>query len=97
MPKLTPRYPKPHCMIHLSNGGGSCMFRVENPDKVVDILQKMIDTIHSDKWQESWWRLQDISAKLQDNQLVLEEELVDINEWHKELENTLDVELKEVE
>lgn len=96
MPKLTPRYQKPHIMFHVSNGGGSCMFRCENPDKLVEILQNLIDTIKSDKWLDYWWRLEDIASNIQDNKLTLEEELVDINEWHKALEDTIDWELTEV-
>ncbi len=96
MPKLTPRYQKPHIMFHVSNGGGSCMFRCENPDKLVEILQELINTIKSDKWLDYWWRLEDIASNIQDNKLTLEEELVDINEWHKELEDTIDWELTEV-
>jgi hypothetical protein len=46
--------------------------------------------------KDKCWRLEDISNNLQDNKLILEEELVDINEWHKELEDTMDLELNEV-
>lgn len=97
MPKLTPKYQTPHIMIHISNGGGSCMFRCKKPEVLVETLQELINTINSDKWKESWWRLEDISNNLQDNKLMLEEELVDVNEWHKELEDTMDLELTEVE
>jgi hypothetical protein len=72
------------------------MFRCDHPDKLVEILQDLINTIKSEKWIEAWWRVEDISNKLQDNELVLEEELVDINEWHKALEDTIDLELTEV-
>jgi hypothetical protein len=96
VPKLTPHFQRPHIILHIGNGGGSCMFRCENPDKLVEILQDLINTINSEKWQDMWWRLEDVANNIQDNKLTLEEELVDINEWHKELENTIEWELTEV-
>jgi len=96
LPKLTPKFTKPCIIFHLSNGNGSCMFRCENPNKLVEVLQELINTINSEKWQDSWWRLEDIANNLQNNNLILEEELVDINEWHKELEDTIEWDLSEV-
>jgi hypothetical protein len=72
------------------------MFRFKNLDELVNTLEELIGTINSEKWKDAWWRLEDISNNLQDNKLILEEELVDINEWHKELEDTMDLELNEV-
>lgn len=95
-PKLTPKYPTAHIMLHCSNGAGSFLMRVEDPEVLIKTLQRIIETLQSDKWRENWWRVKDISENLiQNNKLIMNEELVDINEWHKELENTLDVELVE--
>lgn len=83
-------------MIHCSNGAGSFLMRVKEPEVMIKTLQEIIDTLQSDKWQEAWFRLQDISENLiQNNRILLNEELVDINEWHKELEDTLDIEITE--
>jgi hypothetical protein len=96
IPKLTPHYQKPHIMLHIANGGGSCLLRCESPDKLVEILQDLINTINSEKWVDYWWRVEDYANNLLDNKLTLNEELVDINEWHKALEDTIDLELTEV-
>ncbi len=53
--------------------------------------------LRSDKWMDAWWRITDISEDLVvNNKLSLDEEIVDINAFHKALENTLDVELVQV-
>ena len=96
IPKLTPQYQKPHIMLHVSNGGGSCMFRCKHPDELVAILKDLIALVKSDRWTDAWWRLEDISEQILDNQLMLDEEFVDIDEWHKHLEDTLEWELTEV-
>ena len=93
IPKLTPKYTKPHIMLHISNGAGSTMIRLPNPDVLVDMLQEIIVTIQSEKWKEAWFEVNDTAEKLSDNQLIMDEELVDINEWKKSLEDTIDIEL----
>lgn len=86
IPKLTPKYPKPCIMLHVSNGAGTCLVRLKNPEALIDTLEDMLTTLKSDKWMDAWWRVEDISAKLIDNnELILEEEIVDINEWKKEI------------
>lgn len=98
IPKLTPTHTKPRVMLHVSNGGGSCLIRIKDSETLVTALQEIITTLQSDKWLETWWRISDIAENLHDNnQLYLNEELVDINEWHKSLENTVDVQLVQVE
>ena len=86
IPKLSPKYPKPHLMLHLSNGAGTAFVRYKDPESLIATLEDMIDTIRSEKWTEYWWRAEDFSARLIDNgEIVLEEEIVDINEWKKEI------------
>ena len=86
MPKLSPKYPKPHLMLHLSNGAGTCLVRYKNPEALIETLEDMINKIRSNEWTELWWRAEDFSSRLIDNgEIVLEEEIVDINEWQKEI------------
>ncbi|GAH32634.1 unnamed protein product, partial [marine sediment metagenome] len=38
----------------------------------------------SEKWTETYWRVEDFSKRLIDNgELVLEEEIIAVNEWKK--------------
>jgi len=86
IPKLSPKYPKPHLMLHLSNGAGTSFVRFKNPEALIEKLEDMIDTLKSERWTEYWWRAEDFSSRLIDNgEIVLEEEIVDINEWQKEI------------
>jgi hypothetical protein len=97
IPKLSPKYSKPHMMLHVSNGASSCLIRFKNPEELVKSLEEIINTIRSDKWQDAWWRICDISEELiNNNKINLDEEIVDINAWHKSLEDTIDVELVQV-
>lgn len=97
IPKLSPRYTKPHLMFHVSNGASSCLVRFKNPDELVKALEDIIATLRSDKWLDAWWRVSDISAELiTNNKINLDEEIVDINAWNRSLENTIDVELVQV-
>jgi len=97
IPKLTPDHTKPRVMLHVANGAGSCLIRVKDPETLVAALQDVISALQSDKWNETWWRIGDVSENLVDhNQLYMNEELIDINEFHKALENTVDIELVEM-
>jgi len=97
IPKLNPKYTKPHVMLHVSNGASSCLIRFKNPEELVKALEELIGTLRSDKWQDAWWRITDISEELvTNNKINLDEEIVDINAWHKSLEDTIDVELVQV-
>jgi hypothetical protein len=97
IPKLNPKYTKPHVMLHVSNGASSCLIRFKNPEEIVKALQELIDTLQSDKWLDAWWRISEISQELAlNNQILLDEEIVDINAWNQALENTMDVELIQV-
>jgi hypothetical protein len=74
------------------------MMRVSDPDELKKQLQKIIDVLNGDKWLDAWWRLKDSSENIiQNNQVSLNEELVDINEWNKALEDKIEIEIKEVE
>ena len=71
------------------------MFRC-TPEQLENALESMLSTIRSDKWREAWWRVEDISANLIDNnQLIMNEDLIDINEWNQELEDMVEVEMVE--
>lgn len=86
MPKLSPKYPKPHLLFHLSTGAGTAFVRYKNPEALIETLEDMINTLRSEKWTEYWWRAEDFSNRIIDNgEIVLEEEIVDINEWQKEI------------
>lgn len=97
IPKLSPNYTKPQTMFHVSNGAGSCLIRVKDPEDLIKALEEIISTLRGDKWQDAWWRIKDISEELiTNNKINLDEEIVDINAWHRSLEDTIDVELVQV-
>lgn len=97
IPKLSPRFMKPHLMFHVSNGASSCLIRFKEPEELIKTLEEIICTLRSDKWLDAWWRVCDISEDLQAcNQIALDEEIVDINAWNKELENKLSIDVVEV-
>ena len=86
VPKLTPKYPKPCVMLHLSNGSSSCMCRVKNPETMIKILEDCIITMRSDSWMDKWWRLTDFSENIiNNNQLEFNKELIDVEAWKDEL------------
>ncbi|GAH16642.1 unnamed protein product, partial [marine sediment metagenome] len=92
IPKLTPKHTKPRIMLHLGNGAGTCLVRYKDPEALIETLEDMIDTLRSEKWTEAWWRAEDFSSRIIDNgEIVLEEEIVDINEWKKEILNVPDL------
>ncbi|MBA7554886.1 hypothetical protein ES705_47525 [subsurface metagenome] len=92
IPKLTPKHSTPRIMLHLGNGAGACFVRYKNPAALITTLEDMLETIRSEKWTEAWWRAEDFSSRLVDNgELVLEEEIVDVNEWKKEILNVPDL------
>ena len=72
-------------MLHIGNGAGNVMIRFKNPEDLIKVCQEILDTLQSEKWQDSWWRIQDISSSLIDgNTLTMYEDLIDINEWNEE-------------
>jgi hypothetical protein len=97
IPKLSPKYVKPHTMLHVSNGASSCLVRFKDPADLIKALEEIIGTLRSDKWEDAWWRIEDISKELLDNnQLQLDEEIIDIDAWQQSLQDTVDVELVQV-
>jgi hypothetical protein len=87
IPKLTPKYYKPNLMWHIGNGGGSVMIRFKHPDDLKKVCQDVLDTLNSEKWLDAWWRIENISSGLvQNNTLTMDEDLIDINEWKEELD-----------
>jgi hypothetical protein len=88
VPKLTSRHTTPRIMLHLSNGNSSTMCRMKSPDEMIKLLEDCIATLRSDKWMDTWWRLTDISENLiNNNQLELNHELIDVEEWKKDIIN----------
>ena len=85
IPKLTPKYTKPCIQLNVANGSSSVLM-TSSPERIIEVCQDIIDTIQSEKWMNAWWRVEDISAKLIDNnELILEEEIIDVNEWKKHI------------
>jgi hypothetical protein len=80
VPKLTPKYLKPHCMLNVSNGNGSTLIRFENPDKVAEFLMGMAKRITTLEWKDKWECLVDISENIvSSGQVFLDEDFVDID------------------
>lgn len=84
-PKLTPKYTKPCVQLNVANGSASVLM-TSTPEAIKKACQDIIDTLNSEKWIEAYWRIEDFSHRLIDNgEIVLEEEIVDINLWQKEI------------
>ena len=97
IPKLDPKHHTARAMLHVSNGGGSCLIRFKDPAVLADTLQEIVDTLRSDKWLDAWQRISDVSFELvNNNQIQLDEEVIDINAWKRSLEDTIDIELVQV-
>lgn len=97
VPKLTPKYQKPHVIFHMVNGSSSCFFRVKDPQTLKETLESIITKMGNDRWLDQWWRVDDLSNDLiVNNKLTLDEELIDINAWKHSLEDTVDVDLVQI-
>jgi len=64
IPKMTMEQPKPVCMFHVSNGGGSCLFRSKSPICLAQELEHMAEILRSDIWLDMFEHMQDISGNL---------------------------------
>ena len=85
IPKLTPKYPKPCAFFHVSNKNSACYFRT-NPIVLANTLEDIIVTLRSDKWLDTWDRIQEISENLIDNELFLDENYLDMPLFEKEIQ-----------
>ena len=45
VPKLNPKYLKPHCMLNVSNGNGSTLIRFESPEDLAKTLRDLANRI----------------------------------------------------
>jgi hypothetical protein len=82
MPKLTHRNKIPSVMCHLSNGAGSCMFRLDSPNSLRKLFDKMAGIVDSDIWFDLFQELQSISDNLIDNgEVLLDKHFVDVGNF----------------
>ena len=96
IPKLTPKYAKrPNIMLHVSNGKGSCLIRFTNREVLMEKLQQIMDALQSDRFIDTWERINDISQDIALNDEVpppfFDEECMDINAWNKALAHAVNV------
>lgn len=77
IPKLTPKYPEPCMFFHLANKNSSAYFRTK-PFILNSNLQELINTIRSDKWIDTWERIQEVSSELINNDLYIDNDYLDI-------------------
>jgi len=93
-PKIHPKHKRPHFIFHVSNGGGSCFMRFKDPEAFCEAMEDLVATVRSEKWIEAWWHLQETSQHLIENdELFMDENVIDINEWKRALEDQVDIEL----
>jgi len=65
------------------------MCRVKNPEEMIALLEDCIATLRSDKWMDTWWRINDASENLlNNNQLdVSADDVIDKEAWVKDIIN----------
>jgi len=84
IPKLTFKQKKPVCMLHLGNGGGSCLIRAKDPSQLARDLDHMADILRSDIWLDMFQQLQDIEAHMIDShEIILDPLFVDSGSFKK--------------
>ena len=85
MPKLTFNQKQPVAMLHMSNGGGSCLLRSSDPLTLANDLEHMTDILRSDIWLDMFQQMQDTSNNLVMNgEVILDDLLVDVGAFKKE-------------
>lgn len=92
-PKLHPKHKTPNFQFHASNGRGSWFMRFKDPEDFCVAMEDLIATVRSEKWMDAWWHVNDVAQHLADNELLMDEEVVDINEWKRALEDQVDISL----
>jgi len=67
--------------------------RFKDPEDFCVAMEDLIATVRSEKWMDAWWHVNDVAQHLADNELLMDEEVVDINEWKRALEDQVDISL----
>ena len=70
LPKLTPQYQKPCIMLHIGNGSGSILMRIEDPKELAKKLEEIVIYLRSDNLLENFEYMQDLSGKLHDGESI---------------------------
>jgi len=84
IPKLTFRQKKPVAMLHIGNGGGSCLLRSKDPSQLARDLDHVVDILRSDIWGDMFQNMEDIAAHLVDShEIVLDPLFVDSGSFKK--------------
>jgi len=85
IPKLTFRQKIPVAMLHISNGGGSCLLRSKDPLQLAQDLEHMAEILRSDIWLDMFQQMQDIEAHLIDtHEICMDPLFVDSGSFKKE-------------
>jgi len=85
IPKLTFKQRKPVAMLHISNGGGSCLMRSTDPVQLARDLEHVAEILRSDIWLDMFQQMQDIEAHLIDsNEVCLNPLFVDSGSFKKQ-------------
>lgn len=81
MPKLTPEHPKPVIFMHVSNGNGVVMTRFANIAEIERYVDGIQEIIHSDAFYETYNRLDSLSDRLiQNDLLIVDSSLMDVGQ-----------------
>jgi len=94
VPKLSPRYQKPHVMLNVSNGSSSTLIRAKDPLTLASWLEDMASTLRSDNWLNLWEQLSYTAENLvySDAPSILDEQFMNKSEFEREfVENEKEV------
>lgn len=94
VPKLSPRYQKPHVMLNVSNGSSSTLIRAKDPLTLASWLEDMASTLRSDNWLNLWEQLSFTAENLvySDAPSILDEQFMNKSEFEREfVENEKEV------
>lgn len=81
LPKLTIEHPKPCVFLNLSNGNGNTLIRVANIASIEQIIDDLNSIIHSDEFYEMYNRLEILSDRLiQNDLLIYDKQLLDVGQ-----------------
>jgi len=86
VPKLSPRYQKPHVMLNVSNGSSSTLIRAKDPLILASWLEDMANTLRSDHWLDMWEQLTFTSHNLVygEDPSTLDEQFMDVAEFKRD-------------
>lgn len=85
IPKLTPKYPKPCVFFHVKNKNSSAYFRSDRYT-LRRTFEDLSNTLSSDKWIDTWDRMEEVSYELINNDLYLDEQYLDMPLFQQEAE-----------